>query len=306
MKVDARAEPVAIRLGQPLEYQILLKGPAARGSTMHPDLQALARLPLAAEVEPLGTRLVPDPPSRIFRYRLRPIRPGSLTIPPVAISYFDPSVGRYFTTATPSVSVRVVDVPRFNPDRLAYGSPAPAGSETRVSRGNPALWILGVPIAAILAFTLIALWRRRPGPTPQAFARRTIRRLHNHSNPEQTAILIATALTRYLGLAIGRPEGALTPSEARHEVAELSGEPALGLEAGRLINRCDRVRFGGQNDSAASLAGAAIQLFEALAELAVIAPEPGPEKEQGRQSRPLSASDPVPPQTIIPISSEEP
>lgn len=297
LTVDAGVEPGTVRVGQAVEYQIGLHGTAARGSTIQPELEALRRLPTLAQVQSLGTEAVLDPPSRIFRYRLRPTQAGTVTIPPVAVSYFDPGAGRYFTRTTPSVSLRVVDVPRFDPSSLAYGPAEPQAVESRAGPGR-FLWFLGLSLAAIgLGSAIIAVLVRKPSPDCRTFARQAARELQKHRDGEAMAVFITSALTGYLSRATGRPEGALTPSEATVAVIELSGNPALGRQAGGIVSLCDRIRYGGHGDSAAGLAEQAAQLFEAFSRL--IAPaEHGPEKNQGRPSRPLSASEPVLPPPI--------
>ena len=88
-----------------------------------PQARASAQLGTGSRIEPAPVEAVSEPPSRVFRFRLRPTRPGNLVIPPVAIAAFDPKLRRYMTKVSPSVAVQVVDVPRFDPSRLEYDPP---------------------------------------------------------------------------------------------------------------------------------------------------------------------------------------
>ena len=68
-----------------------------------------------------------SPPSRRFRYRIRPTRPGAASLPPVAVAAFDPQTARYVTRVTSSIPIRVVDVPKFDPSTLGYAPASGAG-----------------------------------------------------------------------------------------------------------------------------------------------------------------------------------
>ena len=69
----------------------------------------------ACSIEPRPAEVVHEPPSRTFVYKLRPTRPGEAVLPPVSFSAFDPSTSRYVTRVTPSVPIKSVAVPSFDP-----------------------------------------------------------------------------------------------------------------------------------------------------------------------------------------------
>src|SRR6202044_2483611 len=113
--LSAEAVPAVVRVGQELEFRITVTGRAAWGMTDRPDLKRFARLKIGLRIEPRSGDLTPEPPSRTFVYRLRPTRPGEEVLPPVSIAAFDPSTSRYVTRASPSVPIKVVAVPSFDP-----------------------------------------------------------------------------------------------------------------------------------------------------------------------------------------------
>ncbi|HEV3122266.1 MAG TPA: hypothetical protein VGY53_10195, partial [Isosphaeraceae bacterium] len=131
LELGTEAWPASIRVGQTAEYRLKLLGPGARGSARSPDLEALGHVGAGIEVEPLPAEVVAEPPSRVFRYRVRALRPGEAVLPPVPVATFDPVSGRYQTHTAPAVQIRVVDVPRFDPKTLRYDSNA----------GGPRRWV---------------------------------------------------------------------------------------------------------------------------------------------------------------------
>jgi hypothetical protein len=163
----------------------------------------------------------------------------------VAVAAFDPQTERYVTKVTSGVPIRVVDVPRLNPETVDYHAlPATA------SRGWPdrASTRLGTMVGLVLLTQLLAvllaraaLWRWRIDP--RWWLVRRARRIAPHPDPAQTAREITDILSCYLELAAGRPRGALTPDEARTAISEASGDADLGVQAAWLVAQCDRACY---------------------------------------------------------------
>ena len=131
-EVEARADPFLLRLGQTFSYSIRVTGPGAYGTIHPPDLERVARCPLAPRVTRLATETVAEPPSRTFRYELRPTRDGGVVLPPVAVAAFDPTLGRYVTKVTEGLPVQVVQVRTFDSGTLILPddpSPSSVASE---------------------------------------------------------------------------------------------------------------------------------------------------------------------------------
>ncbi|HEY2156634.1 MAG TPA: hypothetical protein VGH33_13465, partial [Isosphaeraceae bacterium] len=245
--------PASVRVGQAFEYRLVLTGPGARASTQWPVLPEFDRLP-GLKVEPAGTDLVADPPSRTYRYRARATEPGTMTLPSVAVATFDPKMDRYVETRAPSVAVRVVDVPRFDASTLPEVAERPSG---------PGAWAWGIPAALIAAaWVTLAVVRRRT--SARRLARRVSQRLAR-ATPDEAAGLVASALKDYLARAAGRPRGELTPEEAARDVERAVRDPALAGRARRLVERSDRARFGHDAEASSGLAGEASAFFGDLA-----------------------------------------
>jgi hypothetical protein len=259
-RVEAKAEalPASLRVGQAFEYRLVLNGPGARGSTLWPLLAEFARIP-GLKIEPGETDLAADPPRRTFRFKARATAPGELTLPAVPVATFDPTLKRYVETRAPSVKVRVADVPRFDPASL----PAIPG-EIAPSPGLPdrALAWLSLAVAGPVALMALVRLGRRQGP--QRWARRVARELQKEGSGD-VAERVAAGLTSYLERAIGRPGGELTPAEAESAVGRATGDPALADRTRRLIERCDRSRFGDDEASRTDLVTEASSFFRELA-----------------------------------------
>jgi hypothetical protein len=266
--VAAEVSPDTVRLGQEFTYTIVVTGPAARGMTSAPGLGRFAQVPLGLQVEALPVLAANSPPARRFPFRIRPIHPGAATLPPVAVAAFDPQAERYVTRVTPSVAIRVVDVPRLDPAVVAYrpppdstgsGWPGWVGSRRGATIG---LAVGGLLFAAL--WTRSALRRRRIDP--RWWLLRRARRIGSRPEPAQTAREITDTLAGYLERAIGRPPGALTPDEARSAVAEACGDADLATQAARLIARCDRAWYAAadRDPSATDLVKEARQVLEAI------------------------------------------
>ena len=270
--IDAKAEasPTTIRLGQPFEYRLILTGPGARGSTRWPTPDVTDGL----SIEPTSTELVADPPVRTFHFRIRASVSGFFTLASVPVATFDPVSERYVEMRAPGVSVRVVDVPQFDPASVREVASSPPARGWKV----PISITIGVAAFAILLAVMLPLhlMRERRTIVAQRWARRAARAVEHHSTPnviglgppyagDRLAAHIVSGLAGYLRRATGRAEGALTPAEARTGVLLAVGETALAERAAGLVAWCDRIRFGRDAETMAPLAAAAAAVFTQLA-----------------------------------------
>ncbi len=308
----AEAVPSVIRFGQELNYRITVTGPAAWGTTARPDLDRLRSQEAGLRVADEPDETTNEPPSRTFVYHIRPNRAGEIVLPPVPIAAFDPAVRRYVTRVTSSVSVRVVEVPSFNPATIEE-----LQTPTGPARSLWVEWTAWSLSAVLLGGASVALARvrrrRQTGPrhgpaAARAFAlrlARTLRRAsgcpgHDDSSSRELAARagasgyrcwvlahrISEDLTRYLELGAGRPPGALTPIEARQGVVAVTGSDDLGSQAERLAADCDLALYGERNGdpTASDLLESARQLFQALGRVK-LSRERGPEQPRRELER---------------------
>lgn len=275
--VRASITPNAIRVGQEFIYRIELTGPAAWGTTSRPDLGRFLRIPLALRIENLPDERTTEPPATTFAYRIRPTRAGSGALPAVTIASFDPSSMRYITKVAQGVPIKAAAVSAFDPRTVNYTAPD----------DGPSRWIAwacaGVVLILCALLGLAVLIRRRRAQQTslhqaQRIARRMFRELSHtaESGPPGTcdgevAQRIVDGLIVYARLGIGRPPGALTPSEARSAVLELTRSDDLGSRAAAIVSQCDGSLFSErrtEHDVQQLLANAR-ELFRALGRISV-------------------------------------
>jgi hypothetical protein len=267
MTVEAVAEPVRVRLGQDLSYTIRITGPAARGMTAAPDLARFAGLPLDLQIEPLSNTADDSPPSRRFRYRLRPLRPGEATLPPVSIGSFDPESGRYVVKVTAGIPIRVIDVPSFDPAQLQYPPRTPGSSAGVAPFPVARRRELGLLVGTVLTFVIAYVaWRRtvRVRADPRRRILRRARALDPREELATNARRITNVLVEYFETVNGRPGGALTPSEARSALADALHDNQLADRCAELVADCDRERFARAASPDSTLVERAREIFREI------------------------------------------
>jgi hypothetical protein len=167
-----------------------------------------------------------------------------LTLAPVLVAWFDPETRRYQSVSSGSVTIRVDDPPRFDPSliEVARLEEEPLGSR---EGWNP--WISRVGIAGLGIILIGITWRtvRRWSRSPRRLAVRAARRLDAIEGPARADLAVA-AVVGFLHLATDRPEGALTPPEAREAIAMLTNDPSLADRVKEMIETCDAVRYSGR------------------------------------------------------------
>ena len=198
-----------------------------------------------------GVDVHPRPPSltldagrvlvarRSFPYELVPRREGSLVVPPLHVSWYDPEAGAYRVSEAPALEVRVDPEPPLAGPRLP--EPAPADRPLEGSGGGWR-WALGGALALAAAATClsavrIAMWRRAPrraaaphlARAAQAFAR---------GDAGETSAALAAALRAGLDARLPGTR-ALSAEEI---LARGSRDQAL-REAADALARLDRARF---------------------------------------------------------------
>jgi hypothetical protein len=265
-ELEAGASPSRVRVGQVLDYHLRVTGPAALGMTQSPQIDRDHHLSPGLRIEPEPAEAVAEPPSRVFRFRLRPTRAGNLVIPPVAIAAFDPKLRRYMTKASPSVAVQVVDVPRFDASRLEY-VPRSLGEGPPWPRILAAVGV-GTLSIALCAGACLRVRRSSRRRRSRLVAGRLLTRVLGDVDGSLTSAEAGRRLTEglaeYLHLVRARPRGVLTPEEAREGLAAATRDDGLGDRAGRLVARCDRAQYAIEGPSTEELLAEARPLFDDL------------------------------------------
>lgn len=214
---------------------------------------------------------------KVFRTLLRPEVTGTLTVPPLKYSYFDPRSGRYEQVAVPALSLEV------GPGEGAAASPGgavlPAGPALSAPgvrmvsqdirylktefpvvpppRPWPAwVWLAGFglpPLGLLAAWA----WRRHRDrlETDPVFARRLAaarnarqalsqaRTARQHHRTAEFYAALSQALTGYLADQLGLSRAGVTQRELLRSLAAAgAGEPARS-DLAALLEECDLARF---------------------------------------------------------------
>jgi hypothetical protein len=266
-EVMAEAEPTSIRVGQEIEYRVTIRGSGSRGVNGPPDLSRLERLPLGFRVERRPDVVRDEPPSHTFVFRLRPTHTGAETLPPVRIAAFDPKASVYVTKATTGVPIRVADLPRFDSSKLVF---PPDPSEPTGS----SVWPVALAATLVVAggvFLTVKLRRRvRPSRERKRICRTVVARIGQESEAAARGRVIAEGLADYLGHALDRPTGAITPPEALAGIARATGCETLADRAAALVALADKARFGAPDEGADGLAALGVAFFRDLERAEVV------------------------------------
>jgi hypothetical protein len=185
----------------------------------------------------------------------------------VAIAAFDPKLEQFVTRVTPGVPIRVVDVPRFNPESLRYEIPVRRG---RPSARAALTWIAGfVAVVLVLAGSTLlgvrlARVRRSRHWRSRRLVDRLIRDVNRAGDPATAGRRINEGIVGYLRLWLDRPPGALTPVEAEQGLLAVTGSSELARRLRVLIARCDQAQFEGEGPTRDELVDEASRLFREL------------------------------------------
>ncbi len=276
-RVASRLDSTTVRVGQPVEVEITMTGTAAAGSNLVPDLSGWSALGPAFQVRDSSTRVDrSDPPTRTFRYRVRPTKPGRAVLPPVPLAAFDPLSRGYVTRYTSSLPLVVESPPRFDPARVDFGPNAPSTGDPkvaarRVGAGLAALVAAGGGLASWLGWPVIKRRVERYRAGRPFDWRREASRLSSEipegTDPVEVAEAVSGRFARAIEAATKTRVAVLTPLEAEAAVMAITDDLDLSEAAERLVARLDRIRFDPDAEATVGdrgLVAEAVAVFRAI------------------------------------------
>ena len=260
-EISAQVDRSAVAAGSALMLSVRISG--------HGNMQTVSapKLPAINGVVVNGPNSVDDPAptSRTYAYALVPARTGTLRIPAIAYTYFDPSRAVYATTQTTPIPVSV----RPNPNDVV--NDAPEVSPWRIWWMLFAILILGLLIAGFLwyragfhKFTKASVnaatgtvtpdsdepkRRRAASPeaapvTPASYARDALTALHQRGTEDEAtafANVLAQVLYEYLENTLELTQRNI---DTVREVCTQAGVSASILEElADLLTKCEYHRF---------------------------------------------------------------
>jgi hypothetical protein len=242
LQLASEVEPQSIQLGERIRVVLRLRGSGAWGSSRLPALDDWKAHGLRVEDAVTTLR---DELTREVLLTCRPERVGLLAVPSVAISSFDPDMGRYITRRSPRIEIEISEaarIPVLVPSAQAPGSSLPFPGELLW-----ALLILGLLlITAVSAAIWILQLRRQRARSPRIVAERLVDNWTKRVSPGDDAKRVIEGWTRFLSLLAPAPQAVVTPLEAYDTLMRTIDSPDLATRVQALLASCDRTLYSAE------------------------------------------------------------
>lgn len=278
--LEARVSQQDLKVGESATLRLTVKGSGNVQMIGEPVLPALPSFKIyddkpQGSIERTGSKLTGY---RAYRKALVPLEPGDLTIPSVALVYFDPDSGGYRTARTRPISLRVQPAEGQEELRLTESlSPGTGKLAVRIladdilpiykgldavapaslARRSPALLAGGLLAPPLLFLGTLMAHRRRQRFELDAGLRRRHRALRRAKRQlkeigqavaggEQplAARLASRCLREFIGDKLNLEGSALTPGEAGEELRSRGVPEELSAEVRRRLERLEAAQFG--------------------------------------------------------------
>ena len=278
--LGARAAPDEVPAGDPVTLRIEIAGQGSMDQIKAPDLDGLDGFkvydPKVEEREQVHNNLYGG--SRIFEYILIPERGGSLEIPSIRFSYFDPLEETYKISKSQAIAISSSGTPEVAASAglglsrreilevgrdIQHIKPDLRELEQRTSLYKSKMF-WAVQASLPLAFLGLLLYQRHQqrleGDVAYARRRRAkgeagkrlerARQLLNEEKRTEFHAEIQRAVTVFLADLFNRPAAALTSRDSCMELLEEGGiDPDLMGKVGDLLGQCDFERFAPTDSS---------------------------------------------------------
>jgi hypothetical protein len=152
--IEVQAGRTVVRVGDPIELRILLRGKGRLAGLILPELSAMGLLPaqFGAPEEPPAGEVLDDGKGKLFRVTVRLRSAEVREIPALTFGYFDPAKGEYQTVRSQPIALSVKGSAVVGAgdvvDGATAGSRAPAPGKPKVdSASEPTLPLVGADLA---------------------------------------------------------------------------------------------------------------------------------------------------------------
>ena len=273
-RLSTEVSQAQVQLGQPVTVSVILEG---RGNLKNAVMPALIGPASLRIYEPTSTDKLTTAKGkiggrRIQEYLVMPQQTGTATLAPLSISYFNPASGRYETSTSEPIELKVtgsegaklVASPTLEPaakNVLALGGLRPPRHEAHFSSPGEPLWrkpffvpALVAPLGAWLALALVGFVRGRLSQEDEASrkskrireARRRLgaaEKLRNSGRSAELYSEVEKALLQFLEAKLAVPVVGLMRDalEARMRSAGVSEQCRAQIL--RALEACDLARF---------------------------------------------------------------
>ena len=270
MKATAAFDTAVCKVGDPLTLTLQLSGPISVSNLRTPILNLQPEL--AKDFRIYDDNVTSDtlPDGKRFKYRVRPMREGTLEFPPIKVAYYDTAARAYTTVTTAPIPIQAratTQIATAN-DSRKDGQPAPLDTPARPLPAGITLSARGAqpgtllpprrimqpllfagPLLCLLAALVaplgrgITAWRerrRRSGALHRARAA-----LRRAASPD----LAARAIRIYLADRLNVPGNTFTPSDAATLLRQRNVPSDSALVCRDLLSQLDEAMY--RPDSAA-------------------------------------------------------
>lgn len=275
--------------GVPVELHVRISGrgnPDAVGNPVFPALPdafvAEPAVEVAQAVDEAGVAV-----EKRMTYAITPLEAGVLTVAPLVYTHFNPETGQYETKSAGPFTIQVKASAERGSTLVTAGG-GPAGqvailkediepiitTPASLSSNGAGGWALGLwMVLPVAGYGLVTatMTRRRRLTTDTAYARsqyarqRALKRLREAPESVEPADEVGKAITGYLADRRNCSEAGMTASEAEALLVAVQAPAETREKVGRILQRCERSRYGG--------AGLSPQECRALADGAAAAVE---------------------------------
>ncbi len=277
-QLEVEANPKILRVGDPLNVTLTLRGAGLLETVRAPDLERQEALSQDFKVQADPPAVKTESDAKTFTYTLRPRHVGIRALPPIATAFYDPDTQRFQVLRSTPVPLRVdaastldvadvVDPTAEGQAKNVLGQELTEGilanygtSEELLTRQDFRIqlgwftWLFLV--LPPLAYVATSLWRwrarwqqQRPEyqRVRQAAARAlaALQTLQTQHEPGETALWdgVHQALTGYVGDKLTLVGAGLTVEDVVRHLQARQVEPALLAQVTVLLQRCDSARY---------------------------------------------------------------
>jgi len=210
-----------------------------------------------------------------FREALVPLQPGTITIPPVSFSYFDPSEEVYRTVRTKPITLHVGGTAVVDPavvarssqlgrakeqveilnDLVSLHSEEDVRGDQRLTISSAAILLaLLLPLFGFSSVATVMTRRRRSGTSAgqaraRAKAAREAHKVLQRAEKNDDLEAAESAWRCYLTARLNRSGDALSPGDAQAVLDEADCPGELAEQAAGLLESLESVRYGGGSAS---------------------------------------------------------
>lgn len=272
-QISASATPTTVRIGDPIELSIEIRGDGELETLPPPNLAANRALTAGFRVPAEQLAGETRDNRRRFTQTIRAISPDVREIPPIEYGYFDPQRGEYRVAVSAPIPLRVSGADVVSAGELIGASPPVAATPTSPGpldglRGNESdvqrlLKHTPQPTAQAIATALLVppalylglLGWQRYTQTRNADSARTrrsgalraaLRRLDAAGDaPRDVAAAVSAALAAYLADRLNQPPARFVGREGLALLQARGDSAELCERWSRLLDRCEQIGFGG-------------------------------------------------------------